>query len=66
LVRLREGPFADFPGVVPSIGPDGGSMTVVVDIFGRVASLDVPPGPIDMPTGAVADRSEFDTVHLRG
>lgn len=35
LVRLREGPFVDFPGKVLSVDQTRGLVEVEVDIFGR-------------------------------
>lgn len=47
LVRLREGPYADFPGKVLSVDRTRGLVEVVVDIFGRETRVEVPPGHLE-------------------
>lgn len=47
LVRLREGPYADFPGKVLSVDRDRGLVEVMVDIFGRETRVEVPPGHLE-------------------
>lgn len=42
LVRLREGPYADFPEKVPSVDRDRGLVELMVDNFGRETRLEVP------------------------
>lgn len=46
-VRLREGPYADFPGEVLSVDRVNGWVTVVVDIFGRETEVEVRPGNLE-------------------
>ena len=43
LVRLSEGPFADFPGKVLSVDRVRGLVAVMVDIFGRETQVEVHP-----------------------
>lgn len=47
LVRLCEGPYADFPGKVLSVDRLEASVAVVVDIFGRETQVEVPPGHLE-------------------
>jgi len=41
LVRLRQGPYADFPGKVLSVDQTRGLVEAVVDIFGRETRVEV-------------------------
>lgn len=47
LVRLREGPYADFPGKVLSVDRARGLVEVMVDIFGRETRVEVPPDHLE-------------------
>lgn len=40
-IRIREGAFENFEGVVDSIDPDRGIVKVIVTIFGRSTPLDI-------------------------
>ena len=40
-VRITEGPFADFLGVVDEIYPDKGRVRIMVSIFGRETPMEV-------------------------
>ncbi|MBC7224603.1 MAG: transcription termination/antitermination factor NusG, partial [Anaerolineae bacterium] len=40
-VRIIEGPFADFIGVVDEIYPDKGRVRILVSIFGRETPMEV-------------------------
>ena len=41
MIKIREGAFENFEGVVDSIDPDRGIVSVVVSIFGRSTPLDI-------------------------
>ncbi len=41
LVKIREGPFESFEGVVEEIVPDKGLVRVIVSIFGRATPLEL-------------------------
>jgi transcriptional antiterminator NusG len=40
-VKIKEGPFENFDGVVDEVSPDKGMVKVIVTIFGR-------PTPVDL------------------
>jgi len=40
-IKIREGPFESFEGVVESIDQDRGIVKVIVEIFGRSTPLDI-------------------------
>ncbi len=40
-VKVRSGPFQDFPGVVENIDEDRGKLKVLVDIFGRETPVEL-------------------------
>jgi transcriptional antiterminator NusG len=40
-VKVREGPFENFEGVVDEIFPDKGMVRVIVTIFGRATPLEL-------------------------
>ncbi len=40
-IKIREGPFESFEGVVDSIDQDRGIVKVIVEIFGRSTPLDI-------------------------
>lgn len=41
LIKIREGAFENFEGVVDSIDPERGIVKVIVNIFGRSTPLDI-------------------------
>ncbi len=41
LVKIKEGPFENFEGVVEEILPDKGQVRVIVEIFGRQTPIEV-------------------------
>jgi len=41
MIRIREGAFENFEGVVDSIDTDRGIVKVIVTIFGRSTPLDI-------------------------
>jgi len=41
LIKIREGPFESFEGVVDSIDPERGIVKVIVTIFGRSTPLNI-------------------------
>jgi transcriptional antiterminator NusG len=41
MIRIREGAFENFEGVVDSIDSDRGIVKVIVSIFGRSTPLDI-------------------------
>jgi transcription antitermination factor NusG len=45
LVRLCEGPCADFPGKLLSVERGQGLVEIMVDIFGRETQVEGSPGP---------------------
>ena len=40
-VKIKDGPFEDFDGVVEEIFPDKGRIRVTVNIFGRAAPVEL-------------------------
>lgn len=42
LVRITQGPFSDFSGVVESMDADKGTLKVMVQVFGRATEVDFP------------------------
>ena len=41
MIKIREGPFENFEGVVDSIDSERGIVKVIVTIFGRSTPLDI-------------------------
>jgi len=40
-VRIKEGPFQNFPGTVEEVSPEKGQVRVIVTIFGRATPIDL-------------------------
>ena len=40
-VKIKEGPFKDFDGVVDEIHPEKGKVKVMVSVFGRSTPVEV-------------------------
>jgi transcriptional antiterminator NusG len=43
-VLIKAGPFADFPGIVQRVDQTTSVLSVAVEIFGRIVSVEVPIG----------------------
>ena len=41
MIKIREGAFENFEGVVDSIDPERGIVKIIVSIFGRSTPLDI-------------------------
>lgn len=40
-IKIKEGPFANFSGVIDDIDPDRGKLRVMISIFGRATPLEL-------------------------
>lgn len=50
-VKIKEGPFENFDGVVDEIFPDKGQVRVIVTIFGRATPLDLEAWQLERAEG---------------
>jgi transcriptional antiterminator NusG len=41
VVKIKEGPFKDFDGIVDEIHPEKGKIKVMVSVFGRSTPVEV-------------------------
>lgn len=46
-VRIKDGPFKDFDGVVEEIHPEKGKLKVMVSVFGRSTPVELDFGQVD-------------------
>ena len=46
-VRIKDGPFKDFDGVVEEINPEKGKLKVMVSVFGRSTPVELDFGQVD-------------------
>jgi transcriptional antiterminator NusG len=46
-VRIKDGPFKDFDGVVEEINPEKGKIKVMVSVFGRSTPVELDFGQVD-------------------
>jgi transcriptional antiterminator NusG len=46
-IRIKDGPFKDFDGVVEEINPEKGKIKVMVSVFGRSTPVELDFGQVD-------------------
>ncbi len=46
-IRIKDGPFKDFDGVVEEINPEKGKLKVMVSVFGRSTPVELDFGQVD-------------------